>query len=52
MAGWGADTMIGGIGDDRYWVDDVGDVVVELADEGTDQYLPRSITPWATRWKT
>ncbi|WRH74564.1 MAG: putative Ig domain-containing protein [Sphingobium sp.] len=32
----GADTMIGGIGNDRYVVDNVGDVVVEQAGEGTD----------------
>jgi Ca2+-binding RTX toxin-like protein len=34
--GGGADTLIGGIGDDNYGVHDVGDVVIELADEGTD----------------
>ncbi len=32
----GADTLIGGIGNDAYTVDNVGDVVVEAADEGTD----------------
>jgi len=32
----GADTMTGGLGDDTYGVDDVGDVVVESANEGTD----------------
>jgi Ca2+-binding RTX toxin-like protein len=32
----GADTMRGGAGDDTYYVDDAGDVVVELAGEGFD----------------
>ncbi len=35
----GADTMIGGAGNDIYHVDDVGDVVSELADEGTDRVI-------------
>jgi Ca2+-binding RTX toxin-like protein len=35
--GAGADRMIGGIGNDDYVVDDPGDVIVELAGEGTDQ---------------
>ena len=35
--GWlGADTMIGGLGDDTYFVDNVGDSVVELSGEGID----------------
>lgn len=34
--GTGADRMIGGRGDDGYIVDNVGDVVVENANEGTD----------------
>jgi Ca2+-binding RTX toxin-like protein len=32
----GADTMIGGAGNDTYYVDNTGDVVSELAAEGTD----------------
>ena len=34
--GAGADTLIGGLGDDTYIVDVAGDVVTELANEGTD----------------
>lgn len=34
--GAGADTMLGGAGDDTYVVDAAGDVVTELANEGTD----------------
>jgi Ca2+-binding RTX toxin-like protein len=35
--GAGADTMTGGLGNDVYIVDDAGDVVIELAGEGTDE---------------
>ncbi|MBP6368632.1 MAG: hypothetical protein KA286_01390, partial [Burkholderiales bacterium] len=35
--GTGADSMTGGTGDDIYTVDDTGDVVTELAGEGTDE---------------
>jgi VCBS repeat-containing protein len=32
----GADQMSGGLGDDSYWVDNAGDLVNELANEGND----------------
>jgi Ca2+-binding RTX toxin-like protein len=34
--GTGADTMIGGVGNDIYIIDNTGDIVTELAGEGTD----------------
>jgi Ca2+-binding RTX toxin-like protein len=34
--GTGADIMIGGLGDDNYVVDNIGDVVTEIANEGND----------------
>ncbi len=34
--GTGADTMTGGTGDDSYYVDNAGDVVIDLAGEGND----------------
>ncbi|MEO7853691.1 MAG: putative Ig domain-containing protein, partial [Rubrivivax sp.] len=37
--GAGADRMMGGLGNDTYTVDDSGDTVVELPDEGTDAVL-------------
>jgi len=33
----GADTLDGGLGDDLYYIDNTGDIVVELANEGTDK---------------
>lgn len=34
--GTGADAMAGGLGDDSYSVDNIGDVIIESADEGWD----------------
>jgi Ca2+-binding RTX toxin-like protein len=34
--GTGADTLSGGLGDDTYTVDNIGDVLIEEADQGTD----------------
>ena len=34
--GAGADTLVGGLGNDVYVVDNIGDTIVELADEGVD----------------
>ena len=37
--GLGADTMAGGAGNDTYYVDDIGDVVTENANAGTDTVI-------------
>lgn len=37
--GAGADTMTGGGGNDTYYIDDIGDIVVEAASAGTDAVL-------------
>ena len=39
VRGAGTDTMAGGLGDDTYVVDNLGDVVTELADSGIDTVL-------------
>ncbi|AZN36126.1 calcium-binding protein [Iodobacter ciconiae] len=43
--GAAADTLVGGVGNDTYIVDNVGDVVTELAGEGTDKV--QSNLSWA-----
>jgi Ca2+-binding RTX toxin-like protein len=54
--GAGADTLTGRDGDDVYLIDNSGDVIVEAADEGTDEARSRwrrpAPTSWATTWKT
>lgn len=37
----GADTMIGGLSNDTYTVDNAGDQVIEVAGEGTDTVAAR-----------
>lgn len=41
--GAGADTMAGGAGDDRYYVDDVNDVVTELSGQGDKDMVHTSV---------
>lgn len=36
----GADTMLGGAGNDSFYVDNAGDVVSEIANQGTDHDAP------------
>jgi Ca2+-binding RTX toxin-like protein len=42
--GTGADVMIGGAGNDSYYVDNTGDSVVELAGEGTNDWVYATVT--------
>lgn len=42
--GEGADTMAGGDGDDYYYVDNVGDVIIEASNEGEDDGVESSVT--------
>lgn len=44
FGGAGADVMVGGEGDDYYEVDDINDVIIELAGEGDD--FVRSTVSW------
>lgn len=37
IGGSGADTMAGGRGNDAYWIDDAGDIIIELAGGGFDK---------------
>jgi len=46
--GTGADSMVGGLGNDIYIIDNVGDVVVELAGEGTADALTTSLSTTLT----
>jgi Ca2+-binding RTX toxin-like protein len=39
VGGQGADTLVGGQGDDEFHLQDVGDIVIELQDEGEDRAL-------------
>ena len=53
IGGTGANSMTGGTGNDTYYVDNVGDVVVELANQGTDTIITTLNTfSLATRWAT
>ena len=40
----GADTMIGGAGDDNYIVDNAGDMVVENANEGVNDFVVSTVS--------
>ena len=46
IGGEGVDSMLGGAGNDTYEVDSVDDVVVELANGGTDQVNVSMLYPW------
>lgn len=40
----GADTMLGGNGNDRYWVDNVGDVVIEKIGGGAEDIIETKVS--------
>ena len=50
--GAGADTMAGGTGNDTYTVDDAGDMVNEVASQGTDTVNASVSYSLATGWRS
>ena len=48
----GADTMYGGAGNDVYFLDNIGDMVIENANEGSDAVYARPTTGWRPTWSS